>query len=79
MPWSGGAQHYPHCSVEHRTEIVNPPEVLLRRRDNHPYGPLQRPLGSYRAIHRRLGEPNGQCASSRMPLGLPNNPGTISR
>ena len=47
--------HHPRGTVEHRTEIVRPPQLGFAGRDPHPHRQLQRPLRGHRRIHRRPG------------------------
>ena len=47
--------HHPRRTVEHRTEVVRPPQLGLAGRDPHPDRQLQRPLPSHRGINRTSG------------------------
>ena len=45
--------HHPRRTIEHRTEVVRPPQLGFAGRQPHPHRQLQRPLRGHRRIHRR--------------------------
>ena len=45
--------HHPRRTIEHRTEVVRPPQLGFAGRQPHPHRQLQRPLRGHRGIHRR--------------------------
>ena len=47
--------HHPRGAIQHGTEVVGLPQFGFTGRQPHPHRQLQRPLGSHRGIHRRLG------------------------
>ena len=47
--------HHPGGTVQHRTEIVRPPQLGFAGRDPHPHRQLQCPLRSHRRVHRTPG------------------------
>ena len=47
--------HHPRSPIEHRTEVVGPPQLGFAGRDAHPHRQLQRPLRGHRGIDRRPG------------------------
>ena len=46
--------HHPRSTIEHRTEVVRPPQLGFAGRDAHPHRQLQRPLRGHRGVHRTL-------------------------
>jgi hypothetical protein len=47
--------HHPRGAIEHRTEVVGPPQLGLAGRDPHPHRQRQRPLGGHPRIDGRPG------------------------
>ncbi len=45
--------HHPRRTVEHRTEVIRPPQFGFAGRNPHPHRQLQLALRGHRRIHRR--------------------------
>jgi hypothetical protein len=43
--------HHPRGTVEHRTEVIRPPQLCLTGRQTHPNRQLQRALRGHRGIN----------------------------